>query len=104
MQSASHTNECKALCRKLLIFYYHPIFPDSLNRRSVQGKPTIANYISETLRRSVLFSIQRHKRVLLEITGEVMMSRVQPTVKNAAFQQKESEERRKYLRFCIRQS
>lgn len=37
----------------------------------------------------MLFCIHRHKRVLLEITGEVMTSRVQSVVKIAAFSQKE---------------
>lgn len=77
MQSASSTSDSKVLYRKLLIFYHRHILQDSLDKRSLQGKPILANYIQVTLRRNMMFRFQRHMRVLLDITGEVMMSRVQ---------------------------
>ncbi len=79
------------LCKKLLIFYYQRTLQGSLNWRCIQGKLTIANYISEKLRRNMLFSIQQHKRVLLEITGELTTSRVQSVLKNAALVRKTAE-------------
>lgn len=53
--------------------------------RKTDNSCTFQRYIRN---RSLLFSIRQRTRVLLEITGEVMMKRVQSAVKNAAISRK----------------
>lgn len=79
MRSASSPKGSCAACVLL-----SSLTGDLLNWRSIQGKPTIANYISEMHKEwALLLSFLKHVWMLLEITGRVMISRVRAAAENA---------------------